>query len=104
MVGFRNLPYVGQDNNVAIENYHGTLKAQLKLGKSRLVGLCVDWCIHELVKDVLSQYQSLRKNFGFVNNKRQQLFMVGALLGARLILDTNVTLPSYDGGTTHVMS
>jgi hypothetical protein len=28
--------------------------------------------------------------------------MVGALLGARLILDTNVTLPSYDGGPAHV--
>jgi hypothetical protein len=39
-----------------------------------------------------------------VNNKRQQLFVVGALLGAWLILDTNVTLPSYDGGLTHVMS
>jgi hypothetical protein len=27
VVGFRNLPYVGQDTNVAIENYYGTLKA-----------------------------------------------------------------------------
>ncbi len=38
VVGFRNLPCVGQDINVAIGSYHGTLKAQLKLGKSRLVG------------------------------------------------------------------
>jgi hypothetical protein len=56
MVGFRNLPYVGQDTNVAIESYHETLKPQLKLGKNKLVGCHVDWCIHELVGDVLIQY------------------------------------------------
>jgi hypothetical protein len=56
VVGFRNLPYVGQGTNAIIESYHGTFKAQLKLGKSRLVGCRVDWCIHELVKDVLTQY------------------------------------------------
>ncbi len=39
-----------------------------------------------------------------MNNKRQQLFVVGALSGAQLILDTNVTLPSYDGGPAHIMS
>jgi hypothetical protein len=104
VVGFQNLPYVGQDTYAAIESCHGTLKAQLKLGKSRLVGRHVDWCIHELVKYVLTQYwyQNLCKNFGFMNNKHQQLFVVGALLGAQLILDTNVTLPSYDGCPTHV--
>jgi hypothetical protein len=106
VVGFQNLPYVRQNTNVAIESYHGTLKAQLKSRKSRLVGSRVDQCIHELVRVVFNQYwyQSLQKNFGFVTNKRQQLFVVGALLGARLILNTNVTLPSYDGGPTHVMS
>jgi len=52
-----------------------------------------------------SMYQSLCKNFGFMNNKRQQLFVVGlTLLGGRLILDTNVTLLSYDDGPTLVMS
>jgi hypothetical protein len=35
-----------------------------------------------------------------MNNKWQQLFVVGALLGAQFILDANVTLPSYDGGPT----
>jgi hypothetical protein len=65
VVGFSNLPYVGQNTNVVIENYHGALKAQLKSRKSRLVSCCVDWCIHELVKDVFTQYwyQSLCKNF-----------------------------------------
>jgi hypothetical protein len=84
VVGLCNLPYVGQDTNIAIENYHGTLKAQLKSKKSRLVGHHVDWCIHELIRNVLTQYwyQSLHKNFGFMNNKCQQLFVVGALLGA----------------------
>jgi hypothetical protein len=101
VVGFQNLPYVA-----TIESYHGTLKARLKLGKSRLVGHHVDSCIHELVGNVLTQYwyQNLCKNFAFVNNKHQQLFVVGALLGAQLILETNVTLLSYDGGPAHVMS
>ncbi len=49
MVGFQNLPSVGQDTNVAIESYHAILKAQLKLGKRRLVGRRVDWCIYELI-------------------------------------------------------
>ncbi len=84
VVGFQNLPYVGHDTNAAIESYRGTLKAQLKWGKSRLVGHRVDWCIHELVRDVLVQYwyQTLCKNFGFMNNKHQQFFVVGALLGS----------------------
>jgi hypothetical protein len=38
VVGFQNLPYIGQDTNATIESYHGTLKAQLKSRKSRLVG------------------------------------------------------------------
>jgi hypothetical protein len=27
VVGFQNLPYLGQDTNAAIESYHGTLKS-----------------------------------------------------------------------------
>jgi hypothetical protein len=34
----------------------------------------------------------------------QQIFVVGAFLEAQFILDTNVTLPSYEGGSTLVMS
>jgi hypothetical protein len=41
---------IGQYTNVAIECYHGTLKAQLKLRKRILVGRHVDWCIHELIR------------------------------------------------------
>jgi hypothetical protein len=47
VVGFQNLPYVGQNTNATIENYHGTLKAQLKSGKSRLVGC--QRCLHSLL-------------------------------------------------------
>jgi hypothetical protein len=56
VVGFQNLPYVGQNTNVAIESYHAILKAQLKSGKRRLVGHHVDWCIYELIGNVLTQY------------------------------------------------
>jgi hypothetical protein len=38
-----------------------------------------------------------------MNNKHQQLFVVGALLEAQLLLDANVALPSYDSGLTLVM-
>ncbi len=56
MVGLQNLPYVGQDTNVAIESYHAILKAQLKSGNRRLVDHCVDWCIYELIGNVFIQY------------------------------------------------
>jgi hypothetical protein len=107
VVGFQNLPYVGQDTNATIEKLPWDIEGLIEVGESRLIGHCVDWCIHELVKDVLTHYwyQNLRKIFRFMNNKHQQVFVVGALLGAWLILDTNVTLPSYyDGGPTHIMS
>jgi hypothetical protein len=38
-----------------------------------------------------------------MNNKHQQLFVVGALLEAQLLIDANVALPSYEGGLTLVM-
>jgi len=95
-----NLPYIGQNTNATTESYHGTLKAMLQSKENILVSHHVDWCIHELIGDVLTQYwcQSLHKNFGIVNNKCQQLFVVGALLETWLILDTNLTLPFYEGG------
>jgi hypothetical protein len=53
VVGYRNLPYVGQDTNVAIENYHANLKATLRSSKGRFHSKWVDWAIHALVGDVL---------------------------------------------------
>ena len=42
MVGYRELPYNGQDTNAAIEGYHSTLKATLKATKCRMLGRKVD--------------------------------------------------------------
>jgi hypothetical protein len=47
---------LGQYTNVVIESYHWTLKVQLKLGKNILFGYRVDWCIHELIGNVFTQY------------------------------------------------
>ena len=52
MVGYWNLPYVGQDTNAAIEGYHGYSKSMLKLENSRMVGRRVDWTITALTKEM----------------------------------------------------
>jgi hypothetical protein len=54
LVGFLNLSYVGPDTNATIESYYETLKAKLKLGKNILVCHHVDWCIHELIGNILT--------------------------------------------------
>jgi len=41
MVGNHNLPYIGQDTNAAIENYHANLKATLCSFKGRFHGIRV---------------------------------------------------------------
>lgn len=41
-VGYRNLPYAGQDKNAAIEGYHSFMKSILKSERSRMVGRRVD--------------------------------------------------------------
>ena len=71
VVSNRELSYVGQDTNVAIEGYHTTLKATLKAGKCCMLGHKVDWLVHELTGEVLTHfwYQNLRKRFGFIINK-----------------------------------
>jgi hypothetical protein len=56
VVGNHNLPYAGQDTNVAIENYHANLKAIFCSSKGRFHGRHVDWAIHELVGNVLCHY------------------------------------------------
>ncbi len=53
VVGDRNLPYVGQYTNVAIEKYHANLKATLRSSKGRFHGRWFDWAIHALIHDVL---------------------------------------------------
>ena len=106
VVGYRELPYTGQDTNAVIEGYHSTLKSTLKSCKSRMIGRRVDWLIHELIGEVLTHfwYQYLRKRFGFVIKKRHEYIVVGALLKAWNILDVNVTLPIADGAPTTMKS
>ncbi len=72
VMGNQNLTYTGHDTNVAIESYHANLKAILIVTKSWICGRWVDWCIHQLLGDVLSHYwyQSLKKNWGFVPNRK----------------------------------
>jgi len=71
VMGNWNFPYGSQDINVTIETYHVNLKATLKMAKSQLSGRQVDWCIHELLGDVLSHYwyQILKKNWSFVQTR-----------------------------------
>ncbi len=42
VVGYRNLPYLGQDKNATIENYHANLKANLCSCKGRFHGRQLD--------------------------------------------------------------
>jgi hypothetical protein len=56
VVGNWNLPYVGQDTNVAIENYRANLKTTLRSSKGRFHRRHVDWVMHALVGDVLLHY------------------------------------------------
>ena len=55
-VGYRELLYVGQDTNAAIERYHATLKATLKSGKCQMLGRRVDWLVYELIGEVLIHF------------------------------------------------
>lgn len=99
VVGYRNLPAAGQDTNAAIEGYHGFMKSILKSERTRMVGRRVDWCIHALTEDVVDHYwvKSLHKEWGFVDNKKKQGIAVSSLMRARLIPDSDVTLPSSPG-------
>ena len=98
VVGFRNLKYCGQDTNAAIEGYHGFSKSILKSERSRMTGRRVDWCITALTEDVLDHYwyKDLRKQKGFVDNKKMQDSIVSSILKARSIPDEDVTLPSTE--------
>jgi hypothetical protein len=106
VVGYRNMKYAGQDTNAAIEGYHSLLKAILKSERSRMAGRRVDWCVWGLHEEVEPHYwyTSLRKEGGFVDNKKKQDTVVSALLRARSIPETDVTLPTFAGGPAFVTS
>jgi hypothetical protein len=100
VMGNQNLPYASHDTNAAIESYHANLKAILRVTKSRLCGRWVAWCRHQLLGDVLLHYwyQSLRKNWGFVPNKKQEQFVINIVLHARDIPNSCLTFPKDNGG------
>jgi hypothetical protein len=106
VVGHRNLPYAGQDTNAAIESYHSNLKATLRASKGRAHGRRLDWVIYELTEDILSHYwyQAMRKQHGFVPNLKQEQFIINAVLKAREIPDSCVTLPIATEGPALVSS
>ena len=106
VVGFRKLKYCGQDTNAAIEGYHGFSKSILKSERSRMTGRRVDWCITALTEDVLEHYwyKDLRKQAGFVDNKKIQDSVVNSILKARNIPDEDVTLPGESGDVALVTS
>ena len=106
VVGHRNLPYAGQDTNAAIESYHSNLKATLRASKGRAHGRRLDWVIYELTGEILSHYwyQAMRKQHGFVPNLKQEQFVINAVLKAREIPDSCVTLPIVDDGPALVTS
>ena len=82
------------------------MKSVLKAERSRLTGRRVDWCIHVLTGDVLTHYwyQRVRKRFGFVDNRKERGIVVCALIRARDIADSDVTLPLFVGGPAYVTS
>jgi hypothetical protein len=71
VVGNRNLPYVGQDTNVAIKNYHANLKTTFHSSKGRFHERHVDWVMHVFGGDILLHYWyiALWENNGFVMNR-----------------------------------
>ena len=106
VVGHRNLPYAGQDTNAAIESYHSNLQATLRASKGRAHGRRLDWVIYKLTGEILSHYwyQSMRKQNGFVPNLKQEQFVINAVVKARKIPDSCVTLPIADDGPALVTS
>jgi hypothetical protein len=56
VMGNWNFSYISHDINVGIESYHANQKVTWRAAKSQLYGRWVDWCIHQLLGDVLSHY------------------------------------------------
>jgi hypothetical protein len=92
-------PYAGQDTNVAIESYHGNMKAVFRASKSRLVRRQVDWLIHELTHDIIMKYEYNEnlKESGFVSKKKAECLVINSVLQSLKISDSCVSLPTEAG-------
>jgi hypothetical protein len=72
-MGSRNIPYVGQDTNLAIESYHENLKATLKATKSWLserwvIGASRSyWRMFSLITNA-----KVLENWGFFPNEKHE--------------------------------
>jgi hypothetical protein len=99
LTGNRHLPHVGQDTNVAIESYHGNMKAVLRASKGRLVGRHMDWLIHQLIHDVIMKYEynQYLKESGFILNKKAERLVINSVLQSLKIPDSCVSLPTEAG-------
>ncbi len=106
VMGNQNLPYVSHDTNATIKSYHAYLKATSRVAKSQLSKRHVDCCVHQLLGDVLLHYwyKSLKKNWGFVPNKKQEQFVIIVILHARDILNNCVIFLEDGGGYAIVTS
>jgi len=78
----------------------------LKVAKSQLSRRRMDWCIHELLEDVLLHYwyQSLKNNWCFVLNEKQGWFVVNVVICVKEIPNSYVTFLEDDGGYAIVAS
>ncbi len=105
VMGNHNLPYASHDTNATIKNYHAYLKATLRITKSQLSRRQMNWCIHQLLGDVLLDYwyKSLKKNWGFVPNKQEQ-FVIIVIFHARDIPNNCVIFLEDGGGYAIVTS
>jgi hypothetical protein len=92
----QHLPRAGQDTNMAIESYHGNMKAILKASKGRLVGRRMDWLIDELTHDVIMKYKynQYLKESGFISNKKVERLIINSVLQPLKIPDSYVLLPT----------
>ncbi len=83
VMGNHNLPYASHDTNATIKNYHAYIKATLRATKSQLFGRWVNWCIHQLLGDVLLHYwkKSLKKIGGLSQTKsRNNLLLMSVFM------------------------
>jgi hypothetical protein len=98
VIGFHNVPHVGQDTNAAVESYHANMKSILSEARQKLVGRRMDWLIYQLTRDVLTHYWYAVqcKLYGFVANKKAERAVASAILRARGIPDHLVCL--FPGG------
>lgn len=106
-MGNRNLPYMGQDTNVAMINYHANLKVTLRVAKSCdyledvwILAFMNYWgCIIALSISKFEKDRGVR-----LPKKKQSLFVVNVIFCVREIPNNLNTLQINNGGYVMVTS